>query len=1238
MGKITQVARAIEEQDSAGFQKLCNYFLSRHFGGVLHSPGTKPEKEKTTTGKPDTYVALPNNKFVIFEVTTKSNTPRSKFREKLENDLSDCLNFSQLGVPKERIQEIVLVSNQIVDIEIYNYLVKIAESHQMPLKIFGIDMLADFFSSTGRIYAKENLSIPFETGQILTKEEFLSQFVKTNLSSPLDNVLVGRDSDLKTISESLSCHQITVLTGAQGVGKSRLALEALDNFVQENRKYFAYCIYGKHDSIAMDLFTFLQPGKSYLLLIDDANRQLDNLMSVIQKLTETDIEIKILITVREYQKEDVLRYIRLTDFFWINITGLDNNSLKRILFREPFCIRGEIEQERILNIAKNNPRMAIMAAEVSKQSGGDFSRMDVGSIYENYFFSFVHEKEIFSDPFTFKVLGLLPFFFTIDIYDLNDMALLTVFGVDKLEFKDRIRVLESLELVDVFQNSIVKVSDQVLATYAFWKAFIKHELLSLEALLDNYFRSHNMRIVDSLISAVVTFGENEVIHERAAIYWRFYKKNELNSEISFRFWEIFGKYFPNQLFSFVSGQIDHAPLNSANYDYDDNYRNNQHYDRILNWLDPFFEAENEHFMTALYLGLKYINKQKELLEALMPKIKQAIYPIDNDEIDGFRRIKVAYDFLRKEMATDDGAKYVFYYALGHALLNYSYKFSLYNVTEDSITFSTSFRELRNRFWNDLLSNFQNDRFIVYDLLTIYLKNGANYRKFELESDTELITSLIEKQLDIAEFHNCFFVHEYISLLKDKQVLISQRLKDQKKRFKNKAYKTYKLLSLPRNYVRKNAGFIDSDTEIKLQASYLERHLFINNLIAFKRLLAEVAVIDDFRYKDKLNIWWGFTLVIENSVRKDEELGFEILSYYVQQNAPQGIQQVRIFNAIFQLYPDSKERLYQLIIQSHFENKQYWLYRFFDFLPDELVKMSDAERVLQAYQSPANNTHLFLSYFEKYNAVKPGLIVEILQLFVAKRKVDKDFRYRIFNDFFLKAPELASSNFQLYKQIYIQQLEMDPAFDINADAFYQLLEIDPSFYYEYMELLIEKNKKYSGAPNIFLNDIWKFPGAPDMVYDTLLKVNLANLFSYSLEHFGTIFYVNLKQEYNKIAYSVIEKLIVENNGNHNLINIALDTLRNSMKQYYMLGIQKWMQINGDIEIFKKLKWHNNSFSSTGNQIWADFKVVELNQILEAIESLPENYKYFEHKEELLRRIASETKQGDYERKLIYSGYR
>ena len=92
--------------------------------------------------------------------------------------------------------------------------------------------------------ARDILGIPIDTGQVLSLQDFISEYNNKagKLSTPLDNIFLHRTDELQEIESALSSFDLIVISGAAGVGKTKIALEALNRFSEKNPTFSSFVI------------------------------------------------------------------------------------------------------------------------------------------------------------------------------------------------------------------------------------------------------------------------------------------------------------------------------------------------------------------------------------------------------------------------------------------------------------------------------------------------------------------------------------------------------------------------------------------------------------------------------------------------------------------------------------------------------------------------------------------------------------------------------------------------------------------------------------------------------------------------------------------------------------------------------------------------------------------------------------------------------------------------------------
>src|SRR5687767_9973243 len=188
MSIYTLIERELIDINEAKFELICNAFISHEYRGDLQSLGMVKGKEKTRKGKPDAFIVQEDGTYVVAEYTTKNKSDnKDTFLKKLQTDIIGCLNFDKLGIKASQVAMVVVCCNSNLSISEVEWLKNDVATSNIRVRIVGIDSLALFLFSKGRYYAHQHLNVPFDTGQILNKSEFLRFYGKRNFATPLNN-------------------------------------------------------------------------------------------------------------------------------------------------------------------------------------------------------------------------------------------------------------------------------------------------------------------------------------------------------------------------------------------------------------------------------------------------------------------------------------------------------------------------------------------------------------------------------------------------------------------------------------------------------------------------------------------------------------------------------------------------------------------------------------------------------------------------------------------------------------------------------------------------------------------------------------------------------------------------------------------------------------------------------------------------------------------------------------------
>jgi hypothetical protein len=115
-----------------------------------------------------------------------------------------------------------------------------------------------------------------------------------------------------------------------------------------------------------------------------------------------------------------------------------------------------------------------MAAKIAKDSNSIESIRDVSELYDQYYSSIKSDLGALDNENILKVAGIIAFFRNVDRTNTNLMSdIKEIFGISTDDFWEASKTLHDMEVLDMYENEVVKISDQVLSTIFFISYFLR---------------------------------------------------------------------------------------------------------------------------------------------------------------------------------------------------------------------------------------------------------------------------------------------------------------------------------------------------------------------------------------------------------------------------------------------------------------------------------------------------------------------------------------------------------------------------------------------------------------------------------------------------------------------------------------------------------------------------------------------------------------------------------------------
>lgn len=1233
MSRLQSVTEKLIAINDAVFQELCDSFLAiRNVNySLLKRVGSMSGKQKTTKGTPDSLLLLPNGKYIFVEHSTNLTEGLSK----LKKDILSCLTQSKAKIKVSEISEIIFCINFNLEVEEIEELKQLLNDTRIILTIYTLDLLAIELNFNHRDLVHEYLGLPLDTGQIVSIERFIKEYqnASNGIATPLDNTFVHRDKELRLLLDYLKKRDFIILTGAPGVGKTKLSIEAINQFLVENLDYQAYCISYKSHTLLDDLYQHLDTNKNFVLFVDDANRiDAFNQVTGFYKAVRSG-KLKIIITVRDYAYQEIGILSEEFNPVRMDIEKFDEKQITDLIMAKPFEILNSDYQKEILRISDGNPRLAIMASMLAKREQNLYVLLDVSDLFDNYFSTFIKDKGEFGNSGTLKCLGIIGFFFVIPYKDKAILLeILNNFDVDYFDFIETIDRLEKLEIVEI-QFEHVKITEQNLSTYFFYKVFIKDSLLSFDTLLKKYFLKNQYNFKDTVIASNNTFGPEKVMNKLQPSLRNYFK--EIDEAKKYEFLSTFWFYLQEEALLFLFSEINSIP-NSSITEYSFEYNSNSYAfekDKILELLGNFFWFE-AHLKDSLELAFEYAEKKPQITGELVHTIKEHLIFENDDEWKGYSRQIKLYDFLIEGLNRKNKLISEAFFEISKTFLKFSYRhvkggykksaIYLYSFTLSEDPLIYSFRE---NIFNSISEHYSEFPELALQLLNSYIRPESEAVKSILEMDLKSVIPIIEKHLKPESFDDCLFVNSFV-LWCYQNLITHDSLAIIKGKYTNPTYELYTRIDWDRFRDKESYEFTDYTEYEKLKESDIRSFFIFYSEDEFEKFYTSFLFI-----KHKVQNSWNYNkvldIIIDENYTKNKHLGIRMLELIIRS----GNDALYVPWYIFRNHLKSKQeatKLWNIIHGQNFKHATQWRLSFFDYINEELISKKFCNELIKTLEEADESLAIFVDRINRFLKVDSLVFQRVLRTTVEVNKKG-GIRLKLWADFFDKYFHYLGDDITIVKTAYIQQRNFEKHYDYDGKGFLKILHKDPKFLIEFIDDFVTTHNSDSWYNRQDLSFVWEVIGIEQELEIVFDKIIDKDKFYGIGEHFCNSFFTNLPQEFRDRADQFLLNYLESNYTTASKVNAIVDIVRRSRKELYENVVLKFIELTQDVTLFNTIWWRGNGGSYSGNVIIGDIEASEWRNVLSIVEKSQLGVKLLPIKKYINDKIQLSLMHGDWERK-------
>jgi hypothetical protein len=948
---------------------------------------------------------------------------------------------------------------------------------------------------------------------------------------------------------------------------------------------------------------YFDTDKDYILFVDDANR-IDAFSQItgFYKASRKG-KLKVIITVRDYAFQDIGMLCQEFSPQRIDLTKFTDEQITEIIKASPFDILNPTYHKEIVRIADGNPRLAIMTALLAKAEQNIYVLHDVSDLFENYFTTFVADDGEFANDFNIKCLGLISYFYTIP-YKNKEItnSILDNFGLDYSAFIDAIDKLDKLELVEI-QFEHVKIPEQNLSTFFFYKAFIKDNLLSFEILLNNYFENNASRFKDSVIPANNTFGYTKVMEKLKPILQNYWKTNKSDEEKAYKFLTTFWLYLPDETFEFVyelTQALPQTQIDTYNVTYDNNafsYNNN----KVIELIGEFFRFPHK-LKDALQLAFAFTRKAPENLPELIHKIrKQMTFDVDDEQIN-FTRQTILFQILIDGLNARDNLLSAAFYELAKTFLGFSFhhtkggrKMSFY-MYQYPVPNTPTIQLFRKNVWDAIQTNFQINPRKSFELLQGYSHILPDVSIDVMQFDVPMLVDIIQKQLTPSSFEHCKYVQDQVRWCKRNSVSHST-FPELLNNFRNSTYETFLKIDWDRFRDKDMYDFDDYREYEKLKETEIRSSFVFNDKEQVKEFFKTFIFLIKLT-KNESNYNTTLDHVIDENFTQSFQVGCELLQLVVENNNEVNyIPRLAFRNHLKE--SRNADVIWKIIGQKDFIHKPLWELSFYDNLDDSLLELKYVQSLVCTVISMSDSYTIRFDRLKRFLAFEPNIFQIILKIIVEKNEKDGT-KIQVWMDFFGEHLDQLGADIALIKKGYIQQGKIHDHFDFQGKGMMNILKKDPNFLVEYINSFYDENQFGISGVHKNLEFIWQVEGIENALSNVFDLVAEKELYFGISAHFCNTFFRNLPSEQNEKASQFLLKYVRTNYSSFDKMNIVVDIARHSMRELFDDILLLFLSLTQDKNNFAKIWWIGNGGTYWGDVIIGDVKAAGWRSILSVVE--------------------------------------
>ncbi len=1209
MSRINDIQQKIKQLDGGSFQKLFDKYLLKkyHFKNICPY-GVADGSNKTTKGTPDSYVINPRDgKYtLIMYGSVETNTYR-----KLENDIKSCLDKNILPIKDNQIEKIICAycSTNISPSQQEN-LKNLTRG--IPLEIINLGMISSDLEENYPIIASEELGISIDSLQIFSIEDFINVYNKKTSVSPLDTDFLFRKDELEQLQNFIYNNSITLVFGSSGVGKTKLVLETCKHF--ENKNYKVFCVRSNGLHLDNDLNKYISDEGNYILFLDDANeiKYIDYILSFMNTRND-NIHIKLVITVRDYARINLINKLQEYEPAILKIDRFTNDQIKEIIGKI-YNIKNHDYVNQICKISKGNIRLAHMSSGIALREGLN-AITNANGIFSAYYSRIL--DSIKADKNISLILFIIAFL-KATIYKLNDITknLLRHCKISEEIFVKNCDYLNSLEIIDIYEDEIIKINDQNFKDYILNYVLIEKRYISIYDILKICLPNHINQIVEviNLIGSVFyTKDSIDYISKEINKVW-----NECSTDEEYLFIKYFSIFNTDKTLQYIKNSInviENFPYDVRNFDIFKESNNKNISSFEISILQHFKRTKD--FEIAIELLIQIFNKNSDFIHDTYITLSESFSYDENsykdDYANEYQLINKLWDICEHGKKINETILLIYIFKkfleIEYTKASQGNNFRTISILTMPVCYTKGALKLRECVWEILSILYKNKLYKPYveEFLYNYHVSGSRnkFRTKFIQYDMKCISKYFIKKFSKISFKQAVILNK----LEYTYDFMSCKSNNYLRRYKENKKFSYIQNLLPVRHI-KNSDWHNDEEKRKEKLKRISKNYTLQD---YKNLFAACKRYESIAIKNKGDIHYClYDLLKELSIYPKKYI--TVIKLLINSKIRLQMYPNEIVRCLFDYVGVIETE--KLIDNVQKYDREIWKKSFFELYPEDKINKNICKKLLKYTNQTLYNKYpqiIPVYSLEKYKKADNKIIEKISLMIYSHINGNNNVVPQFINTYLSienakKLVELYKNNLNILKNMYYIFLKVHG--DYSGFLFNEIMSVDKDFWNEFTVKISEKEYEDIALSEIFYN-VWNRENHEELIDIAVKNILLPEKLFFIEYKSQNIFSnsQNSKPHINERKEKYIQNYIDKNISDIDKLKIIFEVINHYYKNLKMNYYMEFLKLNDDFEDFKQLPLESSTYSFSGSII----PLID-NQIkfLKDLKAQLNESKYIEHR--------------------------